>query len=70
MSYLNDLLNMLSGRKPDRIPFIFMGFHLSRSEGGRFLGWPYRRVVMLYACSYNLLPHGKQGVRPFAAMPQ
>lgn len=27
MSHRDDLLNMLSGHKPDRIPFIFMGFH-------------------------------------------
>ena len=27
MSNRDDLLNMLSGRKPDRVPFIFMGFH-------------------------------------------
>jgi len=27
MSHRDDLLGMLSGHKPDRIPFIFMGFH-------------------------------------------
>lgn len=27
MSHRDDLLGMLSGRKPERIPFIFMGFH-------------------------------------------
>jgi len=27
MSHRDDLLGMLSSQKPDRIPFIFMGFH-------------------------------------------